>query len=101
MNSYEILELGQSLQRQRVADAMKRLEPQIKGIRADYERQIAERDAQIEERVQQIADRDAQITALSAEIKRLREENAALKDEINTNRVQNEPAPKKKKAVRK
>lgn len=95
-----ILQLGDSLRRIQSEQTLKRIEPQIKEIRADYERQIAERDAQIEDRVQQIADRDAQITALSAEIKRLREENAAPKDEINTNRVQNEPAPKKKKAAR-
>lgn len=82
-----ILQLGDSLRRIQSEQTLKRIEPQIKEIRADYERQIAERDAQI--------------TALSAEIKRLREENAALKDEINTNRVQNEPAPKKKKATRK
>ena len=93
-----ILQLGDSLRRIQSEQALKRIEPQIKGIRADYERQIADRDAQIEERlivVPQI------VQVLAAEIKRLREENAALKDEINTNRVQNEPAPKKKKAARK
>ena len=44
----DLVELGAMIRNRQTAQAMKRLEPEIKNIRADYERQIAERDAEIE-----------------------------------------------------
>jgi len=46
--SKDLIELGAIIRNRQTAQAMKRLEPEIKNIRADYERQIAERDAEIE-----------------------------------------------------
>ena len=58
--SRELIELGAIIRKRQTAQAMKRLEPELKNICADYERQIG---------------------ILSAEVKRLREENAALKSQ--------------------
>ena len=46
--SRDLIELGAIIRKRQTAQAMKRLEPEIKGIREDYERQIAERDSEIE-----------------------------------------------------
>jgi len=62
-----LIELGAIIRKRQTAQTMKRLEPEIKGIREEYDRQIAERDAEI-----------ARLHALVAE----QEENEALKREI-------------------
>ena len=73
--SKELIELGAIIRKRQTAQTLKRLEPEIKNIRADYERQIAERDAQIAE----LRTKNDELTGcLVAE----QEENKALKDEI-------------------
>lgn len=73
--SKDLIELGTIIRKRQTAQAMKRLEPEIKEIRADYERKIAERDAEIERLRKECDDR---MNALIVE----QEENEALKGEI-------------------
>ena len=73
--SKELIELGAIIRKRQTAQTLKRLEPEIKGIRADYERQLAEKDAEIAD----LRKKNDELTGcLVAE----QEENAALKNEI-------------------
>ena len=84
--SKDLIALGAIIRKRQTAQAMKRLEPEIKGIRAEYERQIAERDAEItrlrkesEERLGALVAEQEQNEALKREVAMFKDEVAALK----------------------
>ncbi|MBR3223002.1 MAG: hypothetical protein IKF72_12335 [Kiritimatiellae bacterium] len=71
----DLISLGKLMRERQTAQALKRLEPELKGIRADYDRQLAEKDAEIAD----LRKKNDELTGcLVAE----QEENAALKNEI-------------------
>ena len=71
----DLISLGKLMRDRQTAQALKRLEPELKGIRADFERQIANKDAEI-------ADLRRKNDDLTGCLVAEQEENAALKDEI-------------------
>ena len=80
--SKELIELGAIIRKRQTAQALKRLEPEIKNIRSDYERQIAERDAQIVELRTKNDELTGCIVAEQEENEALKREVAMFKDEI-------------------
>lgn len=85
--SRDLIELGAIIKKRQTAQAMKRLEPEIKGIREEYERQIAERDAEIarlrtesEDRLGALVAEQEENEALKREVAMFKEEIAALKE---------------------
>lgn len=80
--SRELIELGAVIRNRQTAQAMKRLEPEIKGIREEYERQIAERDAEIDRLRKESEDRMNALVAEQEENEALKGEIAALKGEV-------------------
>ena len=85
--SKDLIELGAIIRKRQTAQAMKRLEPEIKGIREEYERKIADRDAEIdrlrkesEDRMNVLVSEQEENEALKGEIAALKGEVAALKD---------------------
>ena len=91
--SKELIELGAIIRKRQTAQAMKRLEPELKNIRADYERQIAERDAEIERLRKDGEDRLNALVAEQEENKTIKDVLAALKDELAASK-QKAAAPK-------
>jgi len=80
--SKELIELGAIIRKRQTAQALKRVEPELKTIRADYERKIAERDAEIERlRIEGENSLNALVTE-QEENKALKNEIVALKDEL-------------------
>lgn len=77
-----ILQLGHSLRKRQNEQSIKLIEPQIKEIRADYERQIADRDAQIAELHEAENALEAQLAEKDAELARLEAENQALRESV-------------------
>lgn len=91
--SKELIELGAIIRKRQAAQTLKRLEPELKNIRADYERQIAERDAEIERLRKDGEDRLNALVAEQEENKALKDEIVALKDELAASK-KNAAAPK-------
>jgi hypothetical protein len=91
--SKELIELGAIIRKRQAAQTLKRLEPELKDIRADYERQIAERDAEIERLRRDGEDRLNALVAEQEENKALKEELVALKGELAASK-KNAAAPK-------
>ena len=91
--SKDLIELGAIIRKRQTAQALKRLEPELKNIRADYERQIAERDAEIERLRKGGEDRLNALVAEQEENKALKDEIVALKDELAASK-KNAAAPK-------
>ncbi len=77
-----LVELGKDIRKRNAAGLMKRLAPEIAEIRADFERQLAEKDAEIAEIradfERQLAEKDAEIANLKTEIVTLEAANAEL-----------------------
>ena len=89
-----LIELGAIIRKRQTAQTMKRLEPEIKGIREEYDRQIAERDAEIvrlrkesEDRLNALVVEQEENEALKREVAMFKDEIAALKEK------QAEPKP--------
>jgi predicted nucleic acid-binding Zn-ribbon protein len=78
----DLVELGAMIRNRQTAQAMKRLEPEIKGIRGEYERQIAERDAEIARLRTESEDRLGALVAEQEENEALKREVAMFKEEI-------------------
>ena len=96
--SRDLIELGAIIRKRQTAQAMKRLEPEIRGIRDEYERQIAERDAEIdrlrrenENGLQALVAEQEENEALKREVSVFKDEIAALKEKL----AAPEPAPRK------
>ena len=90
----DLVELGAMIRNRQTAQAMKRLEPEIKGIREEYERQIAERDAEIARLRTESEDRFGALVAEQEENEALKREVAMFKDEIaSLKEKQDAPAP--------
>ena len=74
--SKDIIELGAIMRKRQTEQEMKRLAPHIAAIKADFERQLAEKDAEIA----RIRDEsETRLGALVAE----QEENDALKGQVS------------------
>ena len=92
--SKDLIALGAIIRKRQTAQAMKRLEPEIQGIRAEYERQIAERDAEIARLRRESDDRLGALVAEQEENEALKREVAMFKDEVAAlKEMQTEPAP--------
>lgn len=78
----ELIELGAIIRKRQTAQTLKWLEPELKGIRADYERQIAERDAEIAALRKESEDRLGALIAEQEENEALKREVAMFKEEI-------------------
>lgn len=92
--SRELIELGAIIRKRQTAQTMKRLEPEIKGIRAEYERQISERDAEIARLRKENENGLHALVAEQEENEALKREIAMFKDEIATlKEKQAEPKP--------
>ena len=89
-----LIELGAIIRKRQTAQTMKRLEPEIKGIREEYDRQIAERDAEIVRLRKESEDRLNALVVEQEENEALKREVAMFKDEIATlKEKQAEPKP--------
>lgn len=91
--SKELIELGAIIRKRQTAQTLKRLEPEIKGIRADYDRQLAEKDAEIADLRKKNDDLTGCLVAEQEENKALKDEIVALKDELAASK-KNAAAPK-------
>ena len=94
----DLISLGKLIRTRQTEQALKRLEPELKNIRADYERQIAERDAEIERLRKDGEDRLNALVAEQEENKALKDEIVALKDELAASR-QEAAAPEEQPAT--
>ena len=78
----DLISLGKLMRERQTAQALKRLEPELKSIRADYDRQLAEKDAEIADLRKKNDDLTGCLVAEQEENKALKDEIVALKDAL-------------------